>query len=59
MFGQILRREELQIGGKHVGIGMNGRRSLRRQRSTWHCRPTKKKKKQEEEEEERGVMCYT
>lgn len=38
VFGQILRREEIRIGGRHVGIGMNGRRSLRKHRSTWHCR---------------------
>jgi hypothetical protein len=28
VFGQTLRRKEIRIGGKHVGIGMNGRRSL-------------------------------
>jgi len=37
VFGHILRREEIQIGGKPVGIGMNGR-SLKKHRSTWHCR---------------------
>jgi len=37
VFG-ILRKEEIKIGGKRVGIGMNGRRSLRKHRSTWHCR---------------------
>ena len=30
MFAQILKKDELQIGGKHLGIGINGRRVLRR-----------------------------
>jgi hypothetical protein len=38
VFGQIWRREDLRIGGKHIGIGMNGRRSLRRWRSIWASR---------------------
>jgi hypothetical protein len=38
LFGQILRREELRVGEKYVGIGKNGRRPLRRRRSTWNCR---------------------
>jgi len=37
VFGQIIRREEIQIGGEHVGIGMNGR-SFRKHSSTWHFR---------------------
>jgi len=31
----VLRRKELGIGGKHLRIRKNGRRSLRIQRSTW------------------------
>jgi len=34
VFGQIIRREEIQIGGEHVGIGMNGRRSFRKHSSS-------------------------
>jgi hypothetical protein len=38
VFGQILRREELRTWGKNLGIGMNGRRPLRRRSSIWDCR---------------------
>jgi hypothetical protein len=41
VFGQILRREELRIGEKYVGIGKNGRRASKRRRSTWDFRSTK------------------
>jgi hypothetical protein len=33
VFAQILKRDELQIGGKHLGMGLNGRRALRKRRS--------------------------
>jgi len=33
-FGQVLRTEELRIGGKQLGIGMNIRRQLRRRMYT-------------------------
>jgi len=44
VFGQILRREELRIGEKYVGIGKNGRRPSKRRRSTWDFRSTKNNK---------------
>jgi hypothetical protein len=56
--GQTLRREELRIVGKHLRIGMNGRRPLRGENTLGTVGTTKKKKKKkkrknkEEEEEE-------
>ena len=38
VFGHKLRREELRIGGENLGIGMDGRRPLKRRWSTWNCR---------------------
>jgi len=38
VFGQILRRGELRIGEKYVGIGKNGRRPSKRRRFTWDFR---------------------
>jgi hypothetical protein len=35
------------MGGKHLAIGMNGRRPLRRGRPTWECRASAV-----------GLMCY-
>jgi len=43
LFGQILRREEVRIGEKYVGIAKNGRMLLRMRRSTWDLRLTKTK----------------
>jgi hypothetical protein len=45
VFGQIVRRGELRIGGQHLGTGRNGRRTLRSRRSTWACKAKKKGKK--------------
>ena len=45
MFGQLLRKEELQIGGKHLGIGVNGGRPLRRPARERRAKKKKKKEK--------------
>jgi hypothetical protein len=47
VFGYVLRREDLRIKEKFVGIRKNGRRPSSRRTFTWDFRSTKKKKKYE------------
>ena len=48
------RKEELVTGGKHIGIRLNGRRPLRRRRSTGSVGSTKKKERRRRRRRRRG-----